>query len=156
MSKMPDWGNIGRVMFVCHGNICRSPMAQCLLAYFLRQAGRNDIVVASAATSTEELGNPIHPGAQAELQRHSVPIIPHRAVRLSSFDLGKYDIFIGMDAVNVLNMRRILGAASEDKCHRLLDLSGGNRDISDPWYTGDFTAAWNDIEEGCSFLASVL
>ena len=153
---MPDWGNIGRVMFVCHGNICRSPMAQCLLAYFLRQAGRNDIVVASAATSTEELGNPIHPGAQAELQRHSVPIIPHRAVRLSSFDLGKYDIFIGMDAVNVLNMRRILGAASEDKCHRLLDLSGGNRDISDPWYTGDFTAAWNDIEEGCSFLASVL
>ena len=131
-------------------------MAQCLLAYFLRQAGRNDIAVASAATSTEELGNPIHPGAQAELQRHSVPIIPHRAVRLNSFDLGKYDIFIGMDTVNVLNMRRILGSASKDKCHRLLDLSGGNRDISDPWYTGDFTAAWNDIEEGCSFLASVL
>ena len=153
---MPDWSKIGKVMFVCHGNICRSPMAECLLAYFLHQAGRDDIVVASSATSTEELGNPIHPGAQAELRRHSVPIIPHRAVRLSRLDLDKYDIFIGMDAINVLNMQRILGPGSEDRCFRLLDLSGGNRDISDPWYTGNFTDTWNDIEEGCSFLASVL
>ena len=85
-----------------------------------------------------------------------MPIIPHRAVRLSRFDLDKYDIFIGMDAINVLNMQRILGPDSGEKCFRLLDLSGGNRDISDPWYTGDFTSTWNDIEEGCSFLASVL
>ena len=153
---MPEWNSIGKVMFVCHGNICRSPMAQCLLLHLLNKAGRHDVLVSSAATSTEELGNPIHPGAMAELRRHSVPIIQHRAVQLSRLDLDRYDIFIGMDAVNVLGMRRILGPSSADKCFRLLDLSGGNRDISDPWYTGDFTATWNDIEEGCRFLAGVL
>ena len=143
-------------MFVCHGNICRSPMAQCLLVHILSQSGRNDVCVESAATSTEELGNTMHPGALAELRRHGIPIIPHRAVQLRRADASKYDIFIGMDMRNVWNMQRILGREAEDKCFRLLELCGVDRDIADPWYSGDFTSTWNDIEAGCTFLAEKL
>jgi len=153
---VPDWSQISSVMMVCHGNICRSPMAECVLAHLLKEAGLDGIAVASSATSTEELGNPIHPGALAELRRHGVPIRSHRAVQLRRDDLAGYDLFLGMDSRNLVNMRRILGEESCPRCFRLLDFSGRARDIADPWYSGDFRETWDDILEGCQAIVAEL
>lgn len=147
-----DWTQVHRLMFVCLGNICRSPMAACLASHLLKQSGCTDITVASAATSREEYGNPIHPGALSELRRHNIPIIPHRAIQLTAADLGKYDLFLGMDSRNVSNMRRILGPGADGCCFRLLDLSDFPRDIADPWFTGNFDETWHDLQEGCGIL----
>ncbi len=141
-----------RLMFVCHGNICRSPMAESMMTALLATAGRRDVVVASSATSEEEIGNGIHPGTLAELRRRRVPVIPHRAVRLRREDAWHYDLFIGMDAANVRNMQRILGPEGEGRCCRLLDLDESPRDVADPWYTGDFVQAADDIDHGCRLL----
>ena len=153
---MPDWSKISSIMMVCHGNICRSPMAECVLSHLLNEAGVKGVAIASSATSTEELGNPIHPGAQAELRRHGIPIRSHRAVQLRREDLAGYDLFLGMDSRNLVNMRRILGEESQSRSFRLLDFTERARDIADPWYSGDFREAWDDILEGCQAIAAAL
>ena len=147
---------VHRIMFVCHGNICRSPMAEMVMADLLRKANRRDVMTASAATSTEEIGNGVHPGTCRILQRFAIPMRPHVAVQLTSKDAEKYDLFIGMDVANLRNMRRILGDAAKGRIFNLLDFSSTPRDISDPWYTGDFETTYVDIQEGCQALLKVI
>jgi protein-tyrosine phosphatase len=147
---------VRRIMFVCHGNICRSPMAEMVMAELLRKVGRDDVTTASAATSTEEIGNGVHPGTVRLLNRHSIPMRRHEAVQLTRRDAERYDLFIGMDAANLRNMRRILGNDAEGRIFNLLDFSDKPRDISDPWYTGDFETTFSDIMEGCQALLTVI
>lgn len=112
--------------------------------------------VASAATSTEEIGNGIHPGTRKKMAEEGIPVRPHRAVQMTRKDYGKYDYIIGMDQWNLRNMKRILGSDPEGKVHLLLDYSEQPRDIADPWYTGNFDATYADITEGCrAFLKKV-
>ena len=147
---------VRRIMFVCHGNICRSPMAEMVMAELLRKAGRDDVTTASAATSTEEIGNGVHPGTVRLLTRHNIPMRRHEAVQLTRRDAERYDLFIGMDGANLRNMRRILGNDAEGRIFNLLDFSDKPRDISDPWYTGDFETTFSDIMEGCQALLTVI
>lgn len=147
---------VRRIMFVCHGNICRSPMAEMVMAELLRKVGRDDVTTASAATSTEEIGNGVHPGTVRLLTRHNIPMRRHEAVQLTRRDAERYDLFIGMDAANLRNMRRILGNDAEGRIFNLLDFSDKPRDISDPWYTGDFETTFSDIMEGCQALLTVI
>ena len=151
-----------KIMFVCHGNICRSPMAELVMRDLLKKKGLFDRVqVASSATSTEEIwngiGNPIYPPARRELARHGIPIDENkRAVQLRRDDYGKYDLFIGMDSANIRNMHRILGGDPEGKICKLLSFTGSERDVADPWYTGDFDSTFCDVWEGCNALLSSL
>lgn len=136
-----------RVMFVCHGNICRSTMAQCVLSDMVQKknlAGK--FVIESSATSTEEIGNPIHRGTVNKLNEVGIKVLNHRAVQLKKSDLEKYDYFIAMDSANVRNMRRILG--DEANIHLLLEYAGIERDIADPWYTGNFDKTYEDVVLG--------
>ena len=126
------------------------------MAELLRKAGRDDITTASAATSTEEIGNGVHPGTVRLLTRHNIPMRRHEAVQLTRRDAERYDLFIGMDAANLRNMRRILGNDAEGRIFNLLDFSDKPRDISDPWYTGDFETTFSDIMEGCQALLDVI
>jgi len=153
---MIDWKQVHRIIFVCHGNICRSSMAHCVMVKLLSDAGREDVLVDSAATSTEELGNPTHYGAVAALRRHGIPVIFHRARQLRSDDAGKWDVFLGADSANVTNMKRILGAQAAERCLLFMSLAGENRGIADPWYTGDFEETWNDVWRGCQALLRLL
>lgn len=148
--------DIRAIMFVCHGNICRSPMAEMVMLHLLKQAGREDIAVASSAVSTEEIGNGIHYGTERILRRYGIPQRRHQAVQLCRGDLAKYDLFIGMDEMNLRGMRRILGTAADGHVFGLLDFSASPRDISDPWYTGDFEMAYADVMEGCQALLDVI
>ena len=142
-----------KILFVCHGNICRSPMAQSVFAHMAQTLGReNDFYVQSAATSTEEIGNGVHYGTRAKLSQEGVPLIPHTAVRMTQEDGKKYDLLVGMDAQNVRNMIKIADADDAKKICRLLDFTDAPRDIADPWYTGDFTATYNDIRLGCASI----
>lgn len=145
-----------RILFVCHGNICRSPMAEIVMAELLRKAGRDDITTASAATSTEEIGNGVHPGTVRLLNRHGIPLRRHEAVQLTRRDAERYDLFVGMDSANLRNMRRILGNDASGRIFNLLDFSDRPRDISDPWYTGDFETTYSDVMEGCQALLAVI
>lgn len=147
-----------RVMFVCHGNICRSPMAEFLLRYKAEKAGRGaDFFVRSAATSSEEIGNPVHFGTERILNRLGISTKGKRAVRLVAADADKYDYFVGMDEANVRNMRRILGPAAEGKIFLLKSFVGKNENVADPWYSGDFETTYTDISEALDgFLKKVL
>lgn len=147
---------VHRIMFICHGNICRSPMAEMVMADLLRKANRHDVMTASSATSTEEIGNGVHYGTCRILKRFGIPMRPHTAVQLTARDAEKYDLFIGMDSANLRNMRRILGKGVDDRIFNLLDFSDKPRDISDPWYTGDFETTYSDILEGCQALLKVI
>ena len=136
-----------RVMFVCHGNICRSTMAQCVLNDMVQKKNLEDeFVIESSATSTEEIGNPIHRGTVNKLNEVGIKVLNHRAVQLKKSDLEKYDYFIAMDKANVRNMKRILG--DEANIHLLLEYAGLDRDIADPWYTGDFDKTYEDVVLG--------
>lgn len=142
-----------KILFVCHGNICRSPMAESVFWYLAQQKGMCDkISVASAATSTEEIGNPVHAGTRQKLQQENIPVLPHRAVQLKRADYAKYEYLIGMDSHNLQNMQKICGKDTAHKCYRLLDFTENPRDIADPWYTGNFDATYADIVEGCTAL----
>lgn len=139
-----------RVMFVCHGNICRSPMAEFIMKKLVSDAGMSDrFHIASSATSTEELGNPVYPPARSELARHGIGCAGKTAVQLRKSDYDKFDIFIGMDTANIRNMNRIFGSDPEVKIYKLLTFAGRSDDVSDPWYSRDFGKAYADIEEGC-------
>lgn len=145
---------MARILFVCHGNICRSPMAESVMAYLVKEKGLTDIAVDSAATSAEEIGNGVHPGTQRVLRAHGIPLIPHRARRLTWQDGEEFDLLIGMDAANLKNMARMV--RSSEKVHSLLDWSASPRDIADPWYTGDFETTFSDVWEGCTSLLETL
>ena len=143
-----------KVLFICHGNICRSPMAEFVLKDMVKSCGiAEQFEIASAATSTEEiwdgLGNPVYPPAKAELERHGISCEGKRAVLLKASDYDEYDYLIGMEGVNRRNMLRILGSDPERKVSLLLDYSDRPRDIADPWYTGNFELTYRDIVEGC-------
>lgn len=142
------------ILFVCHGNICRSPMAQSVMAHLVQQRGLSHILVDSAATSSEEVGNCVHPGTQRVLAEYHIPLVPHRARLMTRQDGETFDYLIGMDSFNLRNMARITG--SMDKIHGLLDWSSLPRDIADPWYTGDFEATFRDVWDGCHSLLEAL
>ena len=150
-----------RVLFICHGNICRSPMAEFVLKDMVSGAGLADrFYIASAATSTEEIwngvGNPVYPPAREELARHGIGCEGKRAVQLTRDDYDKYDYLIGMDSANIRNMHRMLGGDPEGKVYKLLSFAGVERDISDPWYTGNFDETYRDVSLGCNAFLDYL
>lgn len=142
-----------KILFVCHGNICRSPLAQSYMTYLVRKHGLLDqFEIDSAATSTEEIGNGIHHGTRSKLQEKGIPVIEHRAIQMTKKDYEHYDYLIGMDSYNRRNMQRIAGGDPEGKIHLLLDFTDRPGDVADPWYTGDFEATYRDVSEGCAAL----
>lgn len=144
-----------KILFVCHGNICRSTMAQSVFQDMVNKAGLADrFEIDSAATSTEEIGNPPHHGTTAELRSHGVPVIPHRARQLTKADAKHFDYLIGMDTANIRNMCRMTGA--DDKIYKLLAFADIGSDVADPWYTGDFAATYADVSLGCKMLLEKL
>ena len=145
------------ILFVCLGNICRSPMAEFVFRDLVQKRGLGDrFHIASAATSAEELGNPVHPGTRRRLAREGISTAGKTAVQLTRRDYGRYDLLIGMEQRNLSAMLRILGGAPQGKVRRLLDFTGSPRDISDPWYTGDFDRTYVDVWEGCLGLLEYL
>ena len=146
-----------RVLFVCHGNICRSPMAEFVMKDLVRKAGLEaDFSIASAATSTEEIGNPVYPPARRKLAEHGIGCAGKTARQLRREDYDRYDLLIGMDGTNLRNMRRICGGDPAGKLSLLLDWTGRPGDVADPWYTGDFEATWRDVAAGCQALLTHL
>ena len=144
---------VKRVLFVCHGNICRSPMAEYVMKALVRTQGLADCYeIDSAAVSREEIGNPVYPPAARTLKQHAVPCGNHRARQMTAEDYRHFDLIIGMDAWNLRLMQRISGGDPQDKCSLLLGWAGRGGDVDDPWYTGDFETAYRDIEEGCRAL----
>ena len=142
-----------KILFVCLGNICRSPMAEMILRDMVRRRGLEaEFVIASAATSTEEIGNPVYPPARRMLAAHGIDCAGKRAVQLTRADYDRYDLLFGMEQRNVQRMRAICGGDPAGKIARLLDGTPRPRDIADPWYTGDFQSTWDDLLEGCTAL----
>ena len=139
-----------KILFICHGNICRSTMAQSVFTYLAEQAGLADtFYIDSAATSREEIGNPPHYGTERKLAEVGIPLIPHRARQMTRKDYLEYDYLIGMDSANIRNMERIAGGDPRNKIHKMMEFAGSSRDVADPWYTGDFDATYRDVMAGC-------
>ncbi len=142
-----------RILFVCHGNICRSPMAEFVMKDLVRKAGADErFFIASAATSTEEIGNPVYPPARRKLAEHGIGCAGKTARQMTAADYREYDLLIGMDSANLRNMRRICGGDPEGKIRLLMDFTDRPGDVADPWYTGDFETTWRDIFAGCRGL----
>ncbi len=140
-----------KILFVCHGNICRSPMAEYVMKDIVQKAGLEHMFhIESAATSAEELGNPVYPPVRRKLAEHGIDCRGHAARRLIKSDHDEFDMLIGMDEANIRNMRRICGG--EDKITMLLDYTNRPGSVADPWYTGDFETTWQDVERGCRGL----
>ena len=146
-----------KVLFCCHGNICRSPMAEFVMKDLVKKAGREwEFEIASAATSTEEIGNPVYPPARRKLAEHGIGCAGKTARQLRRDDYDKWDYIVGMDSANLRNMRRICGGDPEGKISLLLDHTDRPGDVADPWYTRDFEATWRDVLEGCGRLLEEL
>ena len=142
-----------KILFVCHGNICRSTMAESVMTYLIKQNHlEHHFHINSAATSREEIGNPPHYGTVNKLRQVGIPVIPHRAVQMTKADYEEYDYLIGMDSANIRNMTRIAGGDPEGKIHKLLTFTDSGRDVADPWYTGNFDATYRDVLSGCEGL----
>lgn len=150
-----------RIMFVCHGNICRSPMAEFVMKDMVRRRGiAEDFVIASSATSTEEIwngvGNPVYPPAREELLSMGISCEGKRAVQLKKSDYDRYDLFVGMDSMNIRNMHRILGGDPDGKIRKLMEFTNRGGDVADPWYTGNFDVTRRDVCDGCEALLNYL
>ena len=146
-----------KILFVCHGNICRSPMAEFMLRDMVQKAGRSaEFTIASAATSAEELGNPVYPPARRELKAHGINCTGKTARQLSWADYDRYDLFIGMDQRNLRAMHRILKGDPQKKIRLMMDYTNRPGDVADPWYTGEFGVTWRDVSEGCRGLLEAL
>lgn len=146
-----------RVLFICHGNICRSTMCESVFTYMVKQRGlESAFEVNSAATSREEIGNSPHYGTVGKLREVGIPLVPHRAVQMTKQDYEEYDYLIGMDTANIRNMNRIAGGDPEQKIYKLLSFAGSGRDVADPWYTGDFDATYEDVTIGCEAFLNYL
>ena len=142
-----------RILFVCHGNICRSTMAQCVLQHMVDEAGRaSEFTIDSAATTNEEIGMPIYPPAREKLKAEGVPIVPHRARRIMAGEQEGWDLIVVMDNENVRHLRRILGPENMGKVRKLMSYVGLDRDVVDPWYSRDFDACYDDVLAGCRAL----
>ena len=143
-----------KILFVCHGNICRSPMAEFVMKDLVEKAGlAGEFYIESAATSGEEIGNSVYPPARRKLAEHGIDCAGKTARRMTAADYGRFDLLVGMDKANLRNMTRICGGDPDGKLHLLLDYTarpGG--EVRDPWYTGDFDAAWRDVLDGCRGL----
>ena len=163
-----------KILFVCHGNICRSPMAEYVMKFLVSQKGLKDkFFIDSAATSTEEIGNPVHYGTRNKLNSVNIPVGNHRARQITKKDLEEFDYLIGMDSANIRNMKRFYGFDGfgfgsyskenssikkelENKICKLLEFAGSTDDIADPWYTGNFDLTYNDVLKGCKALLNSL
>lgn len=146
-----------KILFICLGNICRSPMAEFLLKDMVKKRGiAGDFYIASAATSTYEIGNSVHRGTRAKLAQYGISVAGKTAVQLTKEDYAKYDYLIGMDTANIRDIMRIIGSDPQHKVYKLLQFAGSERNIADPWYTGNFDVTYDDIYEGCIALLDYL
>ena len=142
-----------KILFICHGNICRSPMAEFVMKDLVKKTGRDSqFYIESAAVSAEELGNPVYPPARRELAAHGISCEGKTARQMTRVDYARFDLLVCMDSSNLRRMERICGGDPEGKMSLLLDHTGHPGDVADPWYTGDFSATWRDIEAGCRAL----
>ena len=145
-----------RILFLCHGNICRSPMAEFVMKKLVADAGREDIVVESAALHADEIGNDIHYGTLGKLIEEGIPFEPSQASLLTAAKTREYDYLIGCDSYNIADLKRLVYPEDRAKIRRLLEFAGVNRDIADPWYTGNFDATYDDVFCGCTALLAVV
>ena len=147
-----------KILFICHGNICRSTMAQSVFTHMVKQRDLDNMFeIDSAATSREEIGNSPHYGTVRKLQQEGIPVVPHRARQMTKEDYNYYDYLIGMDTANIRNMNAIAGGDKAGKIYKMLSFAGSGRDVADPWYTGDFNATYEDIVAGLEgFLKEIL
>ena len=142
-----------KILFICHGNICRSPMAQCIMQQIVDEDGCSDrYFIDSKATSTEEIGNGIYPPAKKKLAEKKVPLISHRASQIKKSDYDDFDLLIGMDEENIRNMKRVFGADTEGKIYKIREFTGTTDDVADPWYTGNFDITYEQIHAACKKL----
>ena len=145
-----------RILFICHGNICRSPMAEFIMKDLVKKAGLEaQFHIASAATSTEEIGNSVYPPARRKLAEHGIDCTGKTARQLTNSDYDKFDLLIGMDRANLRNMHRICGGDFASKLHLLMDYTDRPGDVADPWYTDDFETTWQDVLTGCRGLLDI-
>ena len=145
------------ILFICHGNICRSPMAEFVMKNLVEKCGKSDdFLIESRATSTEEIGNPVHQGTRRKLAEHGISCSGKRAVQLRKSDYEKYDLLICMDDWNVRNTLRIIVSDPQNKVRKLLSFAGESGDIADPWYTGNFDETYDDVLRGCTALLEKL
>ena len=142
-----------KILFVCHGNICRSPMAEFVMKDMVQKAGlERHFVIASAATSTDEIGSPVHHGTRAKLREAGISCAGKTARQITRRDYDEYDLIIGMDKANLRNLRHICNNDPDGKIRLLLEYAGQSREVADPWYTGDFDATYDDVVAGCTGL----
>ncbi len=141
-----------KILFLCHGNICRSPMAEFVMKELARRAGRDDIEVASAALHTDEIGSDVHRGTRSKLREMGIPFSSRAAWLLTPAKAREYDLLVGMDDYNIADLRRLVYPEDMPKVRKLLSFAGSERPIADPWYTGDFDATYDDVLEGCTAL----
>lgn len=146
-----------KVLFVCHGNICRSTLAEFLMKELVRQAGKEgEILVESKACRTDEIGNDTHPGTKAVLQAHGIPFTRRQARQIQRADYDQFDYIIAMDGENMRDLRRLTNGDPQDKCQLLLTFAGEDREVADPWFTGNFEVTYQDVDKGCRALLQKL
>ena len=148
--KIPE--KLQKILFVCHGNICRSPMAEFVMKDLLAKSGIADVSVESAALRTDEIGSDIHRGTRSILVKYEIPFSPRAAWQLTAAKASEYDIIVGMDGYNMADLKRLLSPEDLPKACKMLELTGSVRDVADPWYTGDFEMTYADVLAGCNVL----
>ena len=149
-------GNVRKILFLCHGNICRSPMAEFVMKDLLAKAGRTDVVVESAALHTDEIGSDIHYGTRQKLTQMGVSFTPRAAWLLTAAKAREYDLLVGMDCYNMADLRRLVYPEDLPKVHLMLEFAGEDRDVADPWYTRNFDDTYDDVLRGCQGILKTL